>query len=229
MTAAAVKEEDEEIQRRDASSQLVGAVERAVGAPAKRLEGVVLRLMRLQHADAVDALLDVRSQGAVGESRPCAPLAEAGREGARGDDRGEDRDQEQEAEVGLEKANRDQRDSEVGEECDGLDQGVLHHGGHHGAVLVDAVDRVAHRCLVVVAQRQVRGAVHHRQAQVLIHPLQDPGEVVADSGTEQEAAGHQGARHHEEHRSQREPCLLVEVFDVDEPRRIQAEQACLGA
>lgn len=222
------KEEDEEVQYGDAPAQPVGTIERSMGALAKYSKGGVLRLVGLQHTHPVDALLDVRGQGAVGEPRSRASLPEAGRESPGGQNRGDGRDQEQQAEVRLEETDRDEGDDKV-DECRGrLDQRVLHDGGHHGAVLVDAVDRIAHGRLVVIAQRQVHGAIHHGKAKVLIDPLQDPGEVVSQSGAEQEAAGRQGAGDHEEHRSQREPRRFVQGFDIDEPRRIQTHQTCLG-
>ena len=69
--------------------------------------------------------------------------------------------------------------------------------------------------------------IHHGKAQVLVHALQNPSEVIAEAVAEHDAQDQQHTGEQQERGAQREAGVLAKFLHRHELGRIEAKQACL--
>ena len=182
--------------QRDQHPHPVGGIEGDGRVPLQALLGPTQGPERLDQANVGESLLhrggQIRGRGAVDEGagsharhRPGGPQQrrrhqDAGDEPEPGAQQGHQRD-------AAVVAHHRQRHADQ----------VPHHGGDHGAVLVDAVDRVAGAVAAVVVHGQRVPARKQVQAQVLVDALHDPHVVVGVEDAQRQPAkmGAQGDDH----------------------------------
>ena len=199
-------------------------------APARLLEALLLDALGavgLDHLDARERLLDARGESAVGLARRAEAHAQAPREPEAEDQERRPDQREEERQERVEQRHHDDREEVAGERVQRRQEQHLDQLRHHRAVLVHAVDRVAHAVLRVEAQREALEALHQVDAQQLVHALQDPDLVVVE--------GHHQGRHDHARRDAVDdrahqdgaPLRDAQRLDLGEARRVEQQEARL--
>ena len=171
----------------------VGGVQRRARILVELVEDPHLGPVCLDHLDRRERLLDARGEIAVGKAIGQRAAPDSRRAGDDHPADGNPDEQHDQREPRIEGGNDHDTDSETVERVRGTDDRTLNQVDDHGAVLVDAEDRVANPAVAVIPERQRLGAFDHRDTEVLVDALPDPGAVVPQRRAEDRA---ENARDH---------------------------------